>query len=316
MILYKIRHRSAHSILSKDSKLYKMTEELSNIWVWAKEHAVIKYVTICLTIAYALVTYKTQYMAWYDDNIMPILCHFISNNWIRLLTFILIVIVIYDIRRKYVVRYQYDKKVILTLFFVSYILVSCLLSDDYDYVNWILGISYVVVITLFCIAYIIAAIVNVCRSFCKLYNGKDANGDCTVGTILDDWPIEHSKDDIFDLEEEAIKLAEKMKVLDRKKTWSLAITAPWGTGKTSFLNLILEQISKKDFEVMHFIPRDSKSFKTIQEDFFTSIACVLSKYDSRCSKTLKDYMASLQLIDNRGVVEKFVNFWANGQILG
>ena len=60
---------------------------------------------------------------------------------------------------------------------------------------------------------------------------------------------------------------------------------------------------------MRFIPRDSKSYKTIQEDFFNSIACVLSKYDSRCSNTLKDYMASLQLIDNRGVVEKFVNFY-------
>jgi len=89
----------------------------------------------------------------------------------------------------------------------------------------------------------------------------------------------------------------------------LAITAPWGTGKTSFLNLILEHISERDFEVVRFIPRDSKSFKTIQEDFLTSIACVLSKYDSRCDNTLKDYMASLQLIDNRGLVEKTLNFY-------
>ena len=71
----------------------------------------------------------------------------------------------------------------------------------------------------------------------------------------------------------------------------------------------MEHISERDFEVVRFIPRDSKSYKTIQEDFFNSIACVLSKYDSRCSNTLKDYMASLQLIDNRGVVEKFVNFY-------
>ena len=127
--------------------------------------------------------------------------------------------------------------------------------------------------------------------------------------ILNDWPIECKEDDIFDLDGEANKLAKAIGGLDKKKTWSLAVTAPWGTGKTSFLNLLLKHISKKDFEVVYFVPRDSKSVETIQEDFFSSIACVLSKYDHRCSHAMKDYMASLQLIDNRGVVEKLVNFY-------
>lgn len=89
----------------------------------------------------------------------------------------------------------------------------------------------------------------------------------------------------------------------------MAITAPWGTGKTSFLNLIKLHVNNDDFELLLFTPRDSKSYKTIQEDFFSLLACVLSKYDSRCSHTMKDYMASLQLIDNRGLVEKFGNFY-------
>ena len=284
-------------------------EKLSKIRAWAKEHALIKYLIICLVITYVLMTYKTQYMAWYDNNIIPILSCFISSIWSSLLTFILIIIAIYDIARRYKVRYQYDKRVILALLFVSIVLITCRLSDEYVYVNWIWFISYVDVLFFICIAYTIAAIVNKCRKYYKLYNRKDENSACTKDSILNDWPIENKEDDIFDLEEEAIKLAEKIKELDRKKTWSLAITAPWGTGKTSFLNLILEHISEKDFEVVRFIPRDSKSYKTIQEDFFTAIACVLSKYDSRCDNTLKDYMASLQLIDNRGVVEKLINFY-------
>ena len=124
-----------------------------------------------------------------------------------------------------------------------------------------------------------------------MFKSKSKESVSSTESILNDWPIEHKEDDIFDLEDEAIKLAERIKTLDRNKTWSIAISAPWGTGKTSFLNLILEHISEKDFEVVRFIPRDSKSFKTIQEDFFTSIACVLSKYDSKCSSTLKNYMA-------------------------
>ena len=284
-------------------------EILSKIRFWAKEHSFVPNLFLCLIITYALVAYNSQYMSWYDKIIMPILSCFISDVWISLLTSFLIIIVVYDIVRKYGVRYQYEKKVILTLFFLSIVLIACRLSANYDYVNWFLSVSYVDVIIGSCIAYIIAAIVNKCRMLYKLCNSNDKKSANAKDSILNDWPIEHKEEDIFDLEDESIKLAEKIKILDRKKTWSLAITAPWGTGKTSFLNLILEHISKRDFEVVRFIPRDSKSYKTIQEDFFNSIACVLSKYDSRCSKTLKDYMASLQLIDNRGVVEKLVNFY-------
>ena len=284
-------------------------EELSKIRAWIKEHALIEYIILCLAITYVLVTYKTQYMAWYNKKLIPIIGLFISNIWIVLLTFILIVIAICDLVKRYRARYQYDVKVILSLFFVSIVLIVCRFSGDYDYVNWIWFISYVDVLTYFCIIYVIAAIVNKLRMYYDLYKSKYKEAVSSKESILNDWPIEHKKEDIFDLEDEAIKLAERIKTLDRNKTWSLAITAPWGTGKTSFLNLIMEHISEKDFEVVRFIPRDSKSFTTIQEDFFTSIACVLSKYDSRCSNTLKDYMASLQLIDNRDVVEKVTNFY-------
>lgn len=284
-------------------------EKLSKTRAWANEHALIRYVLVFLTIAYVLATYKTQFMAWYDNNIMPILGYFISNIWIRLLTFILCVVAIYDIVRRVKVRYQYDKRIVLILFFVSVVLAYCRVSGDYDYVNWIWFISYVDVIIVFCIVQAVAAIVNKFRMLYTLCNNKDEIIANSKDSILNDWPIECKEEDIFDLEDEAVKLAEKIKALDRKKTWSLAITAPWGTGKTSFLNLILEHISERDFEVVRFIPRDSKSFKTIQEDFLTSIACVLSKYDSRCDNTLKDYMASLQLIDNRGLFEKTLNFY-------
>lgn len=281
----------------------------SKVSAWVKEQGFGKYLILCLIITYFLVSYNSQYMAWYNENVLPIFGHFVSNIWIILLTIILIVIAIYDIIEKYRMCYQYDMKVILTVFFISILLIICRFSGNYIYVNWIWYISYVDVLAIICITYTISAIVNKCRIFFNLFNSKNEKSDCIKDEILNDWPIEHKEEDIFDLESEAIKLAEKIKILDRKKTWSLAITAPWGTGKTSFLNLILEHISKRDFEVVRFIPRDSKSYKTIQEDFFNSIACVLSKYDSRCSNTLKDYMASLQLIDNRGVVEKLVNFY-------
>lgn len=131
----------------------------------------------------------------------------------------------------------------------------------------------------------------------------------SIYTLLEDNPIESGEEDAFDLVEEAEKIAKEISARSRAKTSSIAITAPWGGGKSSFLNLIRKQIDESEFEIVYFVPRDSKSVQTIQEDFFSMIACVLAKYDSRCSHIIKDYMASLQLIDNRSIVERLLSFY-------
>lgn len=131
----------------------------------------------------------------------------------------------------------------------------------------------------------------------------------SIYTLLEDKPIECMEEDSFDLEEEAEKIAKEISARSRAKTSSIAITAPWGGGKSSFLNLIRKQINEDEFEIVYFVPRDSKSVQTIQEDFFSMIACVLAKYDSRCSHIMKDYMASLQLIDNRSIVERVLSIY-------
>lgn len=293
-------------------KQYLKKENLSNARNWTNEHGVVGYLVACLAVIYALVAYKSVFMDWYGGYVIPVLERFIPNLWSTLLAFVLVFFAIFDLVKKCRIRYQYDNKVIIALPVVAYLLVNCRLSGDYYYVHWLWLVAYVDVIWVLCIAYFLAAFINKCRKYLKSDNRKDESDKNAVDynkLILNDWPIESKEDDIFDLDEEANKLANAIGGLDKKKTWSLAVTAPWGTGKTSFLNLLLQHISKKDFEVVYFVPRDSKSVETIQEDFFSSIACVLSKYDHRCSHTMKDYMASLQLIDNRGVVEKLVNFY-------
>ena len=285
---------------------------LSRFIVSVDKQYAMKGIIVCLTITYVLVAYYSHYMGWYNKKIIPILNHFEPSIWLNLLIIVLIVLIINDILKKFRIKYQYGKISLLALLAVSILLIYCRFSGEYNYVKCLLFVSYVDVIIILCVVYFIAGLINSCRRYYQLVNDKSENDEShneLAYSILDDWPIENIKDDIFDLEEEAKKIADKTKSLDKRKTWSIAITAPWGAGKTSFLNLILEYISENDFEIVHFIPRDSKSFQTIQEDFFSYVASILSKYDSRCNNTLKDYMASLQLIDNRGFVEKLVNFY-------
>lgn len=259
-------------------------------------------------VMYLIVTYHSTYMTWYDNNVIPILSHFKSNFLIATLIIIILIVIGYDIFIKYKLRYRYRNGFSSMLLLISIMLLECRFSGKYDYVYWIYKISYVDTIIAVCVFYFIAALINICRQYYHIYQ-KHQNPQTGIikASILNDSPIENKNDDIFDFVEEIDKLANKIKILDNSKTWSIAITAPWGGGKTSFVNLIKEQISNSDFEIVYFRPRDSKSFHVIQEDFFTTISCVLAKYDARCNKILKDYMASLQLIDNRGVVEKIIN---------
>lgn len=261
-----------------------------------------------LAITYFIFAFHDTFMKWYDASIIPILALFKSNIWIIILTFVLTIICVCDLINKYKIRYQYTNIIILTLFFVSAILITNRISGKYEYVYWLWNISYIDVVIVTCISYFIIAFINKGRLYYCLYIDKD-NQTKSKELMLNDWPILSSHEDLFDLTNEAIKISKYIDSLSRNKSWSIAITAPWGTGKTSFINLVKEHIKGNEYEILNFIPRDSKSYHTIQEDFFSMIVAILSKYDFRCSDTLKKYMASLQLIDNRWFGEKLTNFY-------
>lgn len=261
-----------------------------------------------LAFTYFIFAFHDTFMKWYDASIIPILALFKSNIWIIILTFVLTIICVCDLTNKYKIRYQYTNIIILTLFFVSAILITNRISGKYEYVYWLWNISYIDVVIVTCISYFIIAFINKARLYYCLYIDKD-NQTKSKELMLNDWPILSSHEDLFDLTNEAIKISKYIDSLSRNKSWSIAITAPWGTGKTSFINLVKEHIKGNEYEILTFIPRDSKSYHTIQEDFFSMIVAILSKYDFRCSDTLKKYMASLQLIDNRWFGEKLTNFY-------
>ena len=112
---------------------------------------------------------------------------------------------------------------------------------------------------------------------CRISKRKEKNSaKRTEQHILRDWPIEKANEDILNIHNEAANVARELEGLDKRKTWSLAVTAHWGTGKTSFMNLIVNEISKKKFDILYFNPRDCKSYLSIQEGFFNELACLLS----------------------------------------
>lgn len=262
-----------------------------------------------LTTIYVLTAYEDKLRSWYDDHVMPILEEFVPSPLSYIIMLLMMGVVAIDIRKKAKNRFQYSGTFAAALAIIAVVIMSYRFSGLYYYEEWLCCVSYVDLIVVMLIAYV-CAYVYAKVQLCRISKRKEKNSaKRTEQHILRDWPIEKANEDILNIHNEAANVARELEGLDKRKTWSLAVTAHWGTGKTSFMNLIVNEISKKKFDILYFNPRDCKSYLSIQEDFFNELACLLSKYNSRCSSVMKDYMASLQLIDNRGIVEKFLNFY-------
>lgn len=112
-----------------------------------------------------------------------------------------------------------------------------------------------------------------------------------------DAPIVKAKDDILGRRTFARNLASWIYDMDvRKGASSIAINSPWGYGKTSFLNLIKEQIEKYDdfivieFSPWHFSPASdiTKMFFLRLENEFKGINNKLSDFFAEYSDLLSD----------------------------
>lgn len=259
---------------------------------------------------YLFCAYKALLKDWYDEYIMPIFSLVQSNIFSDILFFCLIGYALYDLYIKYRNRFRFGKTFVFLLFVCVFLLSYYRLSSSYTYLSWIGCITYVDVIAVAGLLYLLLFIYNTFVPQAK----KRVENEGFL--FLHDGPICKVGDDILDLKDDAKQLADNIRSLDKSTSWSLAISSPWGGGKTSFLNLIIEELENydtshniKSFEIVNFNPRRCHSQSSIQEEFFTLLSSTLSRYDGSFNDTLKKYMASLQLIDDRILFEKLVSFY-------
>ncbi|KAA6332489.1 hypothetical protein EZS27_019014, partial [termite gut metagenome] len=115
--------------------------------------------------------------------------------------------------------------------------------------------------------------------------------------FLSDIPINDTKSDILGFKENANTLAKYIETIETiNNSFSIGLTAPWGAGKTSYLNLLANSLNKGKFIVIKFNPRHSKHIENIQEDFFNELFSVLKKYDKRLSSSFTNYLKAISVI--------------------
>ena len=111
-------------------------------------------------------------------------------------------------------------------------------------------------------------------------------------------PIESAEEDELDFETKVGELVQELRDLNLKgQSICYGITAPWGYGKTSFLNLLSNEL-RADGIVVDFNPRSAKNGERIQEAFLVKLGQELSRYYRGASLIISRYTEQIGLLDH------------------
>ncbi|QZE15533.1 KAP family NTPase [Halosquirtibacter laminarini] len=101
--------------------------------------------------------------------------------------------------------------------------------------------------------------------------------------------------------------------INSEYAFAVGLISPWGTGKSSFLNFLIEKIKFKDKNaiVINFYPWYSKSEKEIITHFFSTLSESLKEYHGDLNREIKKYSELILSLESNKItdlVEKGVNF--------
>lgn len=282
--------------MQKEDKLYK------KCFSWLKKNANIHYLMrfafLLFVIVYVCLEFGNKWQPFLNKYIVTPYLN-ISVSWglalLILCTLAIIVWGIYIWTNKTRICWRRSLPgIIIFLFLYVYFRFLC---DSYVFLPYEWNFKFVdwgmVLFSLLWIDLVISEID--CRSICKK----------NESSYVYDGAIEYKEQDILDYSDKAKIAAEDIKRFDvSEHSWSIGVNGKWGSGKTSYINLILENLSPDEYDIIKFNPRGSKDVSTIQEDALNLLSEKLKVYYIGLSSLFKDYINALQLIDSTGWLEK------------
>ena len=113
-----------------------------------------------------------------------------------------------------------------------------------------------------------------------------------------DDAIVSEEDDWLGFSVMARVVRKNLKALDlRERSLTVGVIAPWGRGKSSFINLLRKRLERDGGIIIPFNPRGSKSVSSIPEDFFDTFAKELSRHYLGFGLLLARYTKHLGLLN-------------------
>ncbi len=100
-------------------------------------------------------------------------------------------------------------------------------------------------------------------------------GDKAIVTVAADHPIERAAQDTLGRVPAAVSFARQVLTLDATQGVVVGVLGPWGSGKTSFINLAREEFDRASTPLLDFNPWMFSGTEQLVESFFTELAAQL-----------------------------------------
>lgn len=134
-------------------------------------------------------------------------------------------------------------------------------------------------------------------SISKKEDAKDAEQNKKAG-FVEELPIEKLEHDSFNRRGLAQEIANKINLTTNEKAFAIGILGEYGSGKTSFANLIKLYLEESSTAIVDFNPWRAESTPNIQKDFFDLMASELYNLDPKISASILNYSRKLSRIDS------------------
>uniref|UniRef100_UPI003219E676 KAP family P-loop NTPase fold protein n=1 Tax=Chryseobacterium sp. TaxID=1871047 RepID=UPI003219E676 len=126
--------------------------------------------------------------------------------------------------------------------------------------------------------------------------------------LYDDNPIDKSDNDILGRKPKAIQIARLLKNNKTKSSTAIGIVGKWGDGKSSFMNLIEENLKNDNkFITVQFNSWLNISVKSIIQDFFNTVEKEVAPYSFDISKEIKKYGSKVLSVNKNTTTETILN---------
>lgn len=136
-----------------------------------------------------------------------------------------------------------------------------------------------------------------CRTIFSILPQDELSDAPNEGGFLEERPVKSIAEDSFKRNTVAKEIAKLIGETRNKNSFAIGILGGYGSGKTSFINLIEENLVGS-VEIIHFNPWSSEQATNIQKDFFDLLADHLYKNDPNLSHLILAYSRKLKNIES------------------
>ncbi len=140
---------------------------------------------------------------------------------------------------------------------------------------------------------------------------KKINSDAGTGNLVADEPIKNSSQDRLGFSQYANQIAAIIKSTDFPESFAFGINGAWGSGKTSFLNILKFKLEPKDLLIeVDFNCWNSLTPEAIVKDFFDTMQERIKPFHSTVARKMKIYADKLIELSRNPVsqsIHAFVN---------